>query len=226
VNLTEELHAKWCFCLEIGYRFFQDMWELQYRLTYFPRRKTAAIFCFCSTECRADHCRKVLFSNTRSLASWVRIPHGALCLLLTAICCGEPIPYPRIPNKSLKIRFEKTESLGPQWSLLLTTKSTLMVLYNVRVLDHFWQPIVQCFATEDAVQIVNSFITIPITRNYNHSQLFLNCVTFTELTILHSLQSYTFPILTLVVIQSSQHTWHFTLPVSVSYRDLSRRTTT
>jgi hypothetical protein len=29
------------------------------------------------------------------------------------------------------------------------------------------------FATEDAVQIVNWFITIPIIRHYNHAQLFL-----------------------------------------------------
>jgi hypothetical protein len=29
------------------------------------------------------------------------------------------------------------------------------------------------YSIEDAVRIVNSFITIPITRNYNHTQLFL-----------------------------------------------------
>jgi hypothetical protein len=29
------------------------------------------------------------------------------------------------------------------------------------------------YSTEDAVRIVTSFITIPITRNYNHSQLSL-----------------------------------------------------
>jgi hypothetical protein len=44
--------------------------------------------------------------------------------------------------------------------------------------------IVQCYAAKDAVQIVNSFITIPTTRNYNHNY-FLRCVTFTQLTILH-----------------------------------------
>jgi hypothetical protein len=48
-----------------------------------------------------------------------------------------------------------------------------IILYNVRVLDQFWSPIVPCYATEDTVRIVNSFITIPITRNYIHSQLFL-----------------------------------------------------
>jgi hypothetical protein len=47
------------------------------------------------------------------------------------------------------------------------------ILYNVRVLDRFWTPVVQRYSTEDAVQIVNWFITIPITRNYNHSQLSL-----------------------------------------------------
>jgi hypothetical protein len=47
------------------------------------------------------------------------------------------------------------------------------IFYNVTVLDQFWLQVVPCYATEDAVQIVNSFITIPITRNYNHSQLFL-----------------------------------------------------
>jgi hypothetical protein len=41
------------------------------------------------------------------------------------------------------------------------------------LLDHFWPPVVPCYSTEDAVRIINSFITIPITRNYNHSQLFL-----------------------------------------------------
>jgi hypothetical protein len=33
--------------------------------------------------------------------------------------------------------------------------------------------IVTCYATEDTFRIVNSFVTIPITRNYIHSQLFL-----------------------------------------------------
>jgi hypothetical protein len=37
-------------------------------------------------------------------------------------------------------------------------------------LDYFWPPDVQCLLTEDAVQIVNWFITIQITRNYIHSQ--------------------------------------------------------
>jgi hypothetical protein len=39
-----------------------------------------------------------------------------------------------------------------------------------------WSPMnpnCTCFVTEDAVRIGNSFITIPITRHYNYSQLFL-----------------------------------------------------
>jgi hypothetical protein len=52
------------------------------------------------------------------------------------------------------------------------------------VLDHFWPPVVKCYSTEDAVQIVNSVITISITRNYNHNY-FLRCATFTQLTIIH-----------------------------------------
>jgi hypothetical protein len=45
--------------------------------------------------------------------------------------------------------------------------------------------IVQCYATEDTVRIVNSLITIPITRNYIHSQLFLTLLRVHTITILH-----------------------------------------
>jgi hypothetical protein len=41
------------------------------------------------------------------------------------------------------------------------------------LLDQLWTSVVQCYAAEDTVRIVNSFITITITRNYNHSHLFL-----------------------------------------------------
>jgi hypothetical protein len=58
------------------------------------------------------------------------------------------------------------------------------ILYNVRVLDRFWSPIVPCYVTEDAVRIVNFFITIPITCNYNHNY-FLRCYAFTQLSSLH-----------------------------------------
>jgi hypothetical protein len=65
--------------------------------------------------------------------------------------------------------------LGP-----LTTSEHQM--YNVRVLDQFCTPVVQCFTTEDAVRIITSFILISITRNYIHSQLFL--------TLLHMYTAY------------------------------------
>jgi hypothetical protein len=41
------------------------------------------------------------------------------------------------------------------------------------LLDHFCLPVVPCYATEDASQIVNLFIYNLHPRNYNHSQLFL-----------------------------------------------------
>jgi hypothetical protein len=64
--------------------------------------------------------------------------------------------------------------------------------------------IVQCYATEDTVLIGNPFITIPITRNYNHSQLsitllrvytlinpytFVSTITYSTLARIHSLQT-------------------------------------
>jgi hypothetical protein len=55
------------------------------------------------------------------------------------------------------------------------------------VLNHLWSPIVPCYATEDAVEIVNRFI-YNHTRNYeyNHSQLFLYAVSHLHsLTIIH-----------------------------------------
>jgi hypothetical protein len=101
------------------------------------------------------------------------------------------------------------------------------------VLDQFWPPVVPCYDTEDAVRVVNSFITIPITRNYNHSQLFLTlCHIYTAynhtrswlqsliilFTRLHWLTSQ------LSITLSNYHRFYiFTLPVSVSYRDLIGR---
>jgi hypothetical protein len=60
----------------------------------------------------------------------------------------------------------------------------LDVLYCTMLgfLNQFWSPVVPCYATEDTVRVVNSFITIPITRNYSHSQLFL--------TLLHMYTAY------------------------------------
>jgi hypothetical protein len=53
-------------------------------------------------------------------------------------------------------------------------------------LDQFWPPIVPPYSTEDTVRIGNSFITIPVTRNYIQSQLFLSCYTCTQLTITYT----------------------------------------
>jgi hypothetical protein len=61
-------------------------------------------------------------------------------------------------------------------------RHNIYVVQCWELLDQFWTPIVPCCSTEDTVRIVNSFITIPITRNYNHSQLFL--------TLLHMYTAY------------------------------------
>jgi hypothetical protein len=52
--------------------------------------------------------------------------------------------------------------------------------------DQFWPPIVPCYSTEDAVQIGNSFITILITRHYNHT------IIYYAATRLHNYNPYTF----------------------------------
>jgi hypothetical protein len=61
----------------------------------------------------------------------------------------------------------------------------IYILYNVRVVP--WSLLTtNCtrYSTEDAVRIGNSFITIPLTRNYNHSQL--------SIMRLHNYNPYTF----------------------------------
>jgi hypothetical protein len=71
-----------------------------------------------------------------------------------------------------------------------------MVMYNVRGLDPFWRPIVMCYATEDTVRIVNWFITIPITRNYIQSQLFLTLLRiYTIILLTHSWLQSLIPLL-------------------------------
>jgi hypothetical protein len=69
-------------------------------------------------------------------------------------------------------------------SILLHIKLLLLYCTMFAVLDPIWSPIVPCYSTEDTVRIVNSFITIPITRNYNHNY-FLRCYAFTQLYSLH-----------------------------------------
>jgi hypothetical protein len=54
-------------------------------------------------------------------------------------------------------------------------------------LDQFWSPIVPCFATEDAVRVVNSFITI-----FTYTSLQSLTIISYAVSHLHSLQSYTF----------------------------------
>jgi hypothetical protein len=73
-------------------------------------------------------------------------------------------------------------------------------------LDQFWSPIVQCFATEDAGQIVNSFYLKSHTRNYNHSQLFL--------TLCHIYTAYN---LTCRYSILSCHSLHNTLQIKSSH---------
>jgi hypothetical protein len=50
-----------------------------------------------------------------------------------------------------------------------TTEHGHLIVFRMPadMLDSF--NIVMCYATEDAVRIGNSFITIPITRHYNHN---------------------------------------------------------
>jgi hypothetical protein len=50
---------------------------------------------------------------------------------------------------------------------------TCFILYNVRGSWAVLTTSCTCYATEDTVRIVNWFITIPIRRNYIHSQLFI-----------------------------------------------------
>jgi hypothetical protein len=79
-------------------------------------------------------------------------------------------------------------------------------------LGQFWPPIVPCYSTEDTVRIVNSFITIPITRNYIHLQLFLTLLhmytAYIHLYVRnynHLFDSYTFTQFTNTTLQSLLH---------------------
>jgi hypothetical protein len=100
------------------------------------------------------------------------------------------------------------------------------ILYNVGVLDRFlspdvqfsglldqfWPSILPFYATENTVRIVTSFITIPITRNYIHSQLFLTLLhmytAYNHLYVRnynHLFHSYTFTQFTCTTLQSLLH---------------------
>jgi hypothetical protein len=88
----------------------------------------------------------------------------------------------------------------------------MYVLYDVGgLLGQFWTPIVQCFTTEDAVRI----ISYAVTRLHNYNPYtFVTTITYYTLIHLHWLTSQ------LSITVSNYHT----LPMSVSYRDLTRRT--
>jgi hypothetical protein len=78
-------------------------------------------------------------------------------------------------------------------SFIYSQSKTIMLTFNSEwsyctmfgLLDQVWSPIVPCYSTEDAVRIGNSFITIQITRSYNHNYL-LCCYTCTQLTITYT----------------------------------------
>jgi hypothetical protein len=95
------------------------------------------------------------------------------------------------------------------------------------LLDHLW-PQLYSYSTEDAVRIGNSFITV-----LNHTQLsitrlrvytliitytLVTKVTYNTLTRLHWLTSQLS-----ITFTNYRRLYIFTLPVSVSYRDLTRR---
>jgi hypothetical protein len=66
-------------------------------------------------------------------------------------------------------------------ALWITELIVSIVLYNVRgSLTSSDPPVVPFYSSEDTVRIGNSFITIPITPNYNHNYL-LRCYAFTQL---------------------------------------------
>jgi hypothetical protein len=55
--------------------------------------------------------------------------------------------------------------------VLFPKKYDINILYNVGGFRSVLNPNCTRYSTEDAVRIDNSFIKIPITRHYNHSQL-------------------------------------------------------
>jgi hypothetical protein len=60
------------------------------------------------------------------------------------------------------------------WSYIqqqLSVAPFLNIVHCSGLLDHFWPPVVQCYATEDAVRIVYWFYLQSHTRNYIHLQL-------------------------------------------------------
>jgi hypothetical protein len=63
----------------------------------------------------------------------------------------------------------------------------IYILYNVTgLLDQFWSSVVPCYATEDAVQIINSFVTI-----FTHTSLQSLTILSYAVTRLHNYNPYT-----------------------------------
>jgi hypothetical protein len=96
--------------------------------------------------CLLNCCRGNVFTDT--------LPRSECLLLL--YYSGFQYGLNNFRTRYRYIWFHVTRHLYP----ISFLTSSLIILYNVRVLDRFWTPVVQCFSTEDAVQIVNSFITI------------------------------------------------------------------
>jgi hypothetical protein len=123
-----------------------------------------------------------------------------------------------------------SSSPGPNSSVLHGTEN---ILCNVWVLEHFWPPVVRVTPLKTPFGLAlllfqfQSHVTT-ITHNY-----FLRCATFTRLTIIHVRNYNHYSTLTrlhwltsqLPITISNYHTLCiFTLPVSVSYRDITRKT--
>jgi hypothetical protein len=136
-------------------------------------------------------------------------------------------------------------SYGTVWDW--TKSKRIFVLWHVGFFLIASDHQLYSYSTQDAVRIVNPFITIPITRNDYHTQLFLTlcylCTAYKHLSVRdysHLLHSYTYTLFTcttliftaLLHITSSLADFSAInyylklspLPVSVSHRDLTRRT--
>jgi hypothetical protein len=129
-----------------------------------------------------------------------------------------PEVHYRVHNSSqLYTMLSRFNLVHPSYPISL---SSILVLYNVRGTRQLLTTSCTVFRYLTPFWLLIRFITIPNTRNYNNSQLFLTlCHIYTAYNLTRSqsllYSSYSLPTL-----------YIFTLPVSVSYRDLTCRTTT
>jgi hypothetical protein len=98
------------------------------------------------------------------------------CFSVFILCNGNVFTEPLLSSGLFQLVTEMCvrEPLANHGLFRLSGVMSRYILYTVRWL--LWSvltPSCTCYTTGDAVRIVNPFITIPITRNYNHSQLFL-----------------------------------------------------